>query len=173
MSKVYVRWYGKVLEGELLDGDQMGMKQVRIPLDGHHPVALFTPGHVYQTEAEASACTLVQAKPAQQTIPEEVRQYVADVYVDDLLQRFKKSHWDEAHNHLCIDALDEFYQLWCRTHTHNTAEDRYIVGVDPGDPRGDVSVVLPFKQPPPPLHHKQRPKDIIRKNIVQLSLFEL
>jgi len=171
-ARVYVRWYGKVLEGEVVEGEGFaGMTPVRIPLDGHHPVALFAPGHVYQTEAEAGS--LVQAKPVKRAILAEAGEYIADVYVNDLLDRFKKSHWDEARNHLRIDALDEFYQLWLRTHTHKPAEARYIVGVDPARPGGDVSVVLPLKPPPPPVHHKQRPKDTIRKNIVQLSLFDL
>lgn len=170
--KVYVRWYSKVLEAELVDGELIGMKQVRIPLDGRHPVALFTPGHVYKTEAEALAGGLAQTEPVKQEIPSEICQYIADVYVEDSLQRFKKSHWDEARNHLRIDALEEFYQLWRKTHAGKPAESRYIVGVDPGDPAGDVSVVLPLKPPPPPVHHKTRPKDTIRKNIVEISLFE-
>jgi len=169
MAKVYVRWYGNVLEGELLEGECMGMKQVRIPLDGHHPVALFSSGHVYQTEAEA--CGLAQNKPAQESIPAEAKGYIADVYANDLVQRFKDSHWDAERNHLRIDALEEFYQIWRMTHCRNPAEARYIIGVDPGDPRGDVSVTLPLKPPPLPVHHRQRPKDVIRKNIIELSLF--
>jgi hypothetical protein len=169
-TKVYVRWYGKVLEGEVVDGGGFaGMTPVRIPLDGHHPVALFAPGHVYQTESEAGS--LAQTKPVVKEILKEVQEYIADVYINDKLDRFKKSHWDEARNHLRIDALDEFYQLWRQTHTHQPDNNRYIVGVDPGAPAGDVRVVLPLKPPPPPVHHKQRPKDVIRKNIVQLSLF--
>jgi len=30
----------------------------------------------------------------------------------EMLQKFKAEHWDHEHNHLRIDALDEFYQLW-------------------------------------------------------------
>ena len=51
---VYVRWYGNILQGELLDGECMGMKQVRIPLDGHHAIALFMPGHVYDSPEQVT-----------------------------------------------------------------------------------------------------------------------
>ena len=158
MGKVYVRWYGSILEGELLDGDQMGMKQVRIPLDGHHPVGLFAPGHVYQTETEASACSLEQAKPVQPTVPTEIKEYIADVYVNDLLERFKKLHWDDRRNHLRIDALDEFYQLWRQTHCHKPVEAPVI------------KAELPLKPPSPTIHHKPQPKRTI--NTTQLSLFD-
>ena len=72
---VYVRWYGKVLEGELIEGESMGMKQVRIPLDGHHPIALFTPDHVYDTPdhvAEKSSINCqksVEISKSQQKFP--------------------------------------------------------------------------------------------------------
>ena len=29
------------------------------------------------------------------------------------LQAFKAAHWDAARNHLSVDTLDDFYQLWC------------------------------------------------------------
>lgn len=28
------------------------------------------------------------------------------------LQQFKEEHWDQEHNHLRIDALEDFYRLW-------------------------------------------------------------
>ena len=173
---VYVRWYGKVLEGELLDGDQMGMKQVRIPLDGRHPVALFTPGHVYDTRSHPDLMESDQ-RPARKETLETRRPSPSDVLPANdrqMLEAFKRDHWDHEHNHLRIDALDEFYRLWRMAITpfgFSETKPRYVVGVDPGDPRGDVSVMLPLKPPPPPVHHKQRPKDVIRKNIVQLELF--
>ena len=117
MSTVYVRWYGKVLEGELIDGEPMGMKQVRIPLDGHHPIALFTSGHVYQTEAEAF-------EGHKEFVPDEAKKKKFEVKVDqisgnspiislnDPIKTFKHDNWDHERNHLRTDKLDEFYQLW-------------------------------------------------------------
>lgn len=190
MSKVYVNWYGRTLEGEVVDGSGFaGMTPVSIPLDGHHPVALFMPQHVFasadqvkgnfpmvsqnapKVEAEPREISRIEpiASPKDWPTPEE---YVVQVYVSTLVQQFKESHWDEAHNHLQTEFLEEFYQLWRKAHDKRPDESRYIVGADPGNPAGDVSVVLPLKTPPPPMHHKMRPKDVIRKNIVELSLFD-
>ena len=168
MCKVYVKWYGNVLEGELLDGEHLGFKQVRIPLDGHHPVALFSSRHVYQTEAEATACGLARTKPAQESMPVEVKEYVADVYAVTLLQRFKDSHWDAKRNHLRVDALEEFYQLWRSTHSHESAEARYIAGVDVADQKGDTNVVSTLN-PPFPVYHKPLTKTT---RITELALFD-
>ena len=58
MSTVYVRWYGNVLQGEIVEkreeGLLAGMVAVRIPIQGMHATALFTPGHVYMSAAEAA-----------------------------------------------------------------------------------------------------------------------
>lgn len=114
---VYVRWYGNLVQGELLDGECMGMKQVRIPLDGHHPIALFTPGHVYDTvEKMQEAAKEVYSYPKQFPKPEDIihpdlpMPYPADDYLK--LEMFKRDNWDHKHNHLRIDKLDEFYNLW-------------------------------------------------------------
>lgn len=140
-TKVYVRWYGNVLEGEVADGDGfMGMTPVRIPLDGHHPVALFFPQHVYESaELAKMQSSPVNSPNTPRSFPEfpgnteeepreisrmTVEEYVEEVYVTDFVQRFKESHWDEAHNHLRTECLEEFYQLWRKTHDrrHPNAE---------------------------------------------------
>ena len=129
---VYVKWYGRVLEGELLDGEYLGMKQVAIPLDGHKPTALFSPGHAYNTQAEALAgheeFSPAEARnktfevvmdprphpyanipqhpfPQGPTIPVPCQKYIE-------LELFKQKHWDQEHNHLQVEYLEEFYQLW-------------------------------------------------------------
>lgn len=119
---VYVRWYGNVVQGELLDGECLGMKQVRIPLDGHHPVALFTPGHVYDNPeqiAEKSSITLSKSAEISEKAPiiakEEPKISPKDVLPADdreTIEAFKRDNWDHEHNHLRIDKLDEFYKLW-------------------------------------------------------------
>ena len=117
MSTVYVRWYGKVLEGELIDGEPMGMKQVRIPLDGHHPIALFTSGHVYESvEKMQEVAKEVYSYQKEFPKPEDIIHpnlpcsYPADDYIN--LELFKRDNWDHEHNHLRTDKLDEFYQIW-------------------------------------------------------------
>ena len=112
-TKVYVSWYGRTLEGEVVDGDGfMGMTPVRIPLDGHHPVALFFPLHVYSSPELLTEISKDQSKVAENlTEISDEQSKVADP-----VQQFKESHWDEAHNHLRVNCLDEFYQLWLQTH---------------------------------------------------------
>lgn len=123
MRTVYVRWYGQVLEGEVVsECDLMGMVGVRIPLMGMAPVALFTAGHVYATEAEACGdgeshkkleadtwrSTSVTAKPQPAVSPAVTGPSPAW----QRLQEFKLSHWDAEKNRLKVDALDEFYRMW-------------------------------------------------------------
>lgn len=114
---VYVRWYGEILEGELIDGESMGMKQVRIPLDGHHPIALFTSRHVYQTEAEAFAgheeFDPVEAKNKQFEVKvDQISGNFPIISTNDPIKEFKRDNWNHERNHLRTDKLDEFYQLW-------------------------------------------------------------
>lgn len=120
---VYVRWYGKVLEGELLDGEHLGMKQVRIPLDGHYPIALFSPGHVYNTIEETNANTYPTKAPGDCVVDmiNMHRELATKESIGELMQKtlnlqkienFKTENWDTERNHLRIDKLDEFYQLW-------------------------------------------------------------
>ena len=114
---VYVRWYGKVLEGELIEGESIGMKQVRIPLDGHHPIALFTSGHVYQTEAEAFEGheEFDPAKAKNKKFEVKMDQISGNspvISLNDSIKEFKLNNWDHEHNHLRTDKLDKFYQLW-------------------------------------------------------------
>lgn len=127
---VYVRWYSSVLQGEVVENDRKdqlaGMVAVRVEIQGVRITALFHPQHVYQSEAEAkgnspiisanSPKVATEAREISRTEPSEVKSYIADVYANTLLQRFKADHWDEAHNHLRIDALDEFYRLWLKAH---------------------------------------------------------
>lgn len=116
-TKVYVRWYGNVLEGEVADGEGfMGMTPVRIPLDGHHPVALFFPQHVYDSPELLTGISEDQSKVDESlTKVDNNRSKVVDP-----VQQFKESHWDEAHNHLRVDSLDEFYRLWRAATSENT-----------------------------------------------------
>lgn len=108
---VYVRWYGKVLEGELLEGAFLGMCQVRIPLDGHKPVALFSPGHVYKSREQVGLPEIGQKMHGE----DGKKAHSKDIFAADERERveaFKREHWDQEHGHLCVDKLDEFYQLW-------------------------------------------------------------
>ena len=119
---VYVRWYGNVVQGELLDGETMGMKHVRIPLESHHPVALFTPQHIYDSPEQvtekssinvAKSVEISQNPPKIATEQPKIATDLTNTHPDlQRLQQFKTEHWDQERNHLRIDALDEFYQLY-------------------------------------------------------------
>ncbi|MBR2236376.1 MAG: hypothetical protein IJ887_00630 [Prevotella sp.] len=111
---VYVLWYGKVLQGNVVkENDMFGMTAVRIPLQGQNPTALFTPGHVYDTpeEAENSKSVPKIAK----SVP-EIEESVPKVSETSQCEAFKKAHWDTGRNCLRTDSLDEFYSLWKKEH---------------------------------------------------------
>lgn len=128
MSTVYVRWYGNILEGEVADGEGfMGMTPVRIPLDGHHPVALFMPQHVYESAEQAKMQSFPVNSPNSPRIPRkteeeprEISRTESKVDTNDCLTPddrydldvFKSYNWDDEHNHLRTDKIDEFYQMW-------------------------------------------------------------
>lgn len=75
---------------------------------------------------------------------------------------FKATHWDAEHNHLRIDALDEFYQLWryCVAAKYGITLNAPLVSVDLGSPDGDhtgtmivdseTGEILPEIPPEPP-----------------------
>ena len=182
--KVYVRWYKNVVEGELLDGEWQGMKQVRIPLDGCHPVALFAPEHVYQTEDEARDCKYHKnveerscggprkstsitephkPQPKSSTLPQ------VDLDNEALLVwvRYKHEHWDQEHNHLRTDCLDEFYRLWRECHC--------VTIIMPDSPcyppfmKSELTTGKPPAKPVPVAKPKAKPT---KQNTVQLSLFD-
>ena len=122
MAQVYVRWYGNVVQGELLDEEYLGMKQVRIPLDGHHPVALFMPWSVYESAELAANNSPGKSPNIPRSFPELPENFQKSAGISKLdplvsddretIEAFKRDNWDQEHNHLRIDKLDEFYWLW-------------------------------------------------------------
>ena len=158
---VYVLWYGKVLKGNVVrENDMMGMTAVRIPLQGQHPIALFTPGHVYDTadDAENSKSVPKIAKSVPE-IEESVPKYAENVpkYSEtSQCEAFKKAHWDSERNCLRTDSLEEFYSLWKMEHT----------------PQGHIEA--PAKEPVPEVGTKQCTKAAAKKHTetIQLSLFD-
>lgn len=128
-TTVYVRWYGQLLQGTVVnDHDLMGMVAVRIPLQGGHPVALYTPEHVYASaeEAQRIGYTLQHQEPAA-TVPDGCPSGDPPTVSDhprpsptipnpsdawQAIQQFKQEHWDAVRNRLRTDALSDFYRLW-------------------------------------------------------------
>lgn len=157
---VFVPWYGKVLQGNVVrENDMMGMTAVRIPLQGQHPIALFTPGHVYDTadDAENSKSVPKIAKSVPE-IEENVPKYAESVpkyFETSQCETFKKAHWDNERNHLRTDSLDEFYSLWKMEHT----------------PQGHIEA--PAKEPVPEVGTKPCTTTSVKKQekTTQLLLF--
>ncbi len=150
---VFVPWYGKMLQGNVVrENDMMGMTAVRIPLQGQHPIALFTPGHVYDTadDAEISESVPKIAK----SVP-KYSENVPKVSETSMSEAFRKAHWDNERNHLRTDSLDEFYFLWKMEHT----------------PFGHIEA--PAKEPVPEVGTKPCTKAPAKKHTetIQLSLF--
>lgn len=178
MATVYVNWYGKALRGEVVENrrtDSLAdMVAVRIPLMGCHPVALFTPRHVYMSPEQ------IDGKSSK--VYEEPSKVSSTVHNPSpawqRIQAFKASHWDEARGHLKVDALDEFYQMW----RDAVAEKRgvkiepvtHICVQEPKPIISDTSQIVPDEAAPsqqllqPITYHKPK-KPIVA---TQLSLFE-
>ena len=110
-SKVYVRWYGNVVEGEIINQhDMFGMVAVCIPIQGMRATALFQPHHVYTTVAEASVPgSLLQPVPKAIEQQKQVNKVSEDYLA---IQQFKEEHWDHEHNRLLLDYWKEFEQMW-------------------------------------------------------------
>lgn len=132
MTVVYVRWYKSIVQGEVVEnnctGLLAGMVAVRIKVQGMNATALFTPGHVYssaddvpQKEAliERQVPVAVQSEPLIEGPKTDIPPSDAEIR----LQAFKADHWDHEHNHLNIDALEEFYRLWIVVHGGTIMED--------------------------------------------------
>lgn len=139
---VFVRWYGSVLQGEVVENQEKGilsgMVAVRIQVQGAKATALFAPEHVYASVEDikgnspqiSANCSKTEQKPRE--IPrnegfESCQKRINDALLkaDPLdfikveapesvmnMLRFKEENWDHEHNHLRIEAIDEFYRLW-------------------------------------------------------------
>lgn len=134
---VFVWWYGKAVQGMVVENKEVtpmlsSMMVVRIPIQGVHASALFMPKNVFATEelllAKHKVFTPAEAKNKQFEVKIEAPAAVehpdvgpscSEFVSNTMLQQaktnldvFKKSHWDHEHNHIRIDAINEFYNLW-------------------------------------------------------------
>jgi hypothetical protein len=169
-QSVYVKWYGKTLQGSIVPNDTTdallaSMVAVSIPLMGLHPVALFTPGHVYDTADETDNLQSVQkiAKSVPE-IEENVPKYSQSVPTNSETSKceaFKKAHWDNERNHLQIEALEEFYSLWRKEHAPVGYTDKPC-SVGRSSTLASVLTTMNTAKP--------QPKK--KKQIEQLSLFD-
>lgn len=127
-SQVYVRWYGSVLQGEVVPNstpnDRLlgSMVAVRIPLQGSQAIALFTPGHVYTSvDQMQQVAKQTYSYPVHFPKPEEIVHPEPQVNVGATIgaaiyrqryEKFKQEHWNHERNHMQVEYLEEGYQLY-------------------------------------------------------------
>lgn len=117
---VFVRWYGKILEGMIVENNEVtpalaSMVVVRIPVQGVRASALFTPDHVYSSAELASMKEHIKVVPIQTPTIAPVTENTPNDGVSELyrkLQEFKLANWDIERNHIKLSALNEYYDLW-------------------------------------------------------------
>lgn len=121
---VFVWWYGKPVQGMVVENKEVtpmlsSMVVVRIPIQGVHASALFMPKNVFTSKEQLmfkhKVFTPAEAKNKQfevkieTPVTEKPTIVATDAY--KRLQEFKQTHWDQEHNHIRIDALNDFYDL--------------------------------------------------------------
>lgn len=167
-TTVFVRWYGKIVQGETIDRKghcdwppfaEWIPVRMTIPnsegdpiVPGVRNICMYHMNHVYASAEEAQqaeAGATVPAAPPSADVPT-----VSDSFTKaspseawQAIQKFKEEHWDQERNHLRIDALNDFYRLWriaVAARYGVTIEEApvTVVAVDPGSPDGDKSATI-------------------------------
>ena len=97
------------------------------------------------------------------------------------VQQFKQEHWDYAHGHLSIDAIDGFYQLWhdaIAAKLGITVPCNSVARVSPQPVLNNDTVTLPSHSKPtvpatsPAGKRKRSTGSITYNDSIQTSLFE-
>ena len=116
---VFVRWYGSILQGDVVENQEKGilsgMVAVRIQVQGMTATALFAPSHVYASaeEIKGNFPIISSDSPIISENPREITRNDAKISIGDMnILKFKEENWDHQRNHLRIDALDQFYEMW-------------------------------------------------------------
>lgn len=164
-SPVFVRWYGKIVQGETVDRKgycdwppfaEWIPVRMEIPSSEGNPIVpgvrnicMYHKRHVYASaddaqQAESDVNILQQPAPVVSTTPPApmpAEKTTSKAW--QRLQQFKASHWDQEHNHLRVDALNELYALWrssvAARYGVTIEASSHFVAVDPGAPDGDKS----------------------------------
>ncbi len=168
-TTVFVYWYGKIVQAQTIDrkghcdwppfAEWIPVRMV-IPnsegdpiVPGVSNICMYHMHHVYASAEEAQqAIDALEHKKPSATVQEASASPIVPTVSDSTtsnpsdawqaVQKFKQEHWDTEHNHLRIDSLEEFYQMWRNAIAAKmgvTIEPTTIVAVDPGSPDGDHS----------------------------------
>jgi hypothetical protein len=150
---VTVLWYGQMLQGELVEMPKDGtsldsMLGVRIMVQGVQIVALFHPNHVYASAEELIEKTKKEySYPVSFPKPEEIQhpqlgsvgRVVSISIACQRKEQFKAEHWDHEHNHLKIESLDKFYQIWREEAAEKQNSERLMNTTTTQEPKRIVS----------------------------------
>lgn len=208
---VFVRWYGSILQGEVVGNQEKGilsgMVAVRIQVQGMKATALFAPEHVYASAEEikenspkiSANCSKIAENPCEisrnenfEQCQERINEALMKADPLDFIKvevpesamsvlRFKQEHWDHEHNHLCIDALDEFYRLWRDNMTMRlgTNKPHQAMKMEAPLTPDETIVTLPSHKPQPIVSDKRMAelKTQLKKSLKpveakQLTLFD-
>lgn len=117
---VFVRWYGKIVEGMIVENNEVtpalaSMVVVRIPVQGVRASALFTPQHVYPNAELAGIKEGIKLVPTESPTFVPTAEATSNNVLSEArrkLQEFKLANWDTEHNHIKLSALNDYYNLW-------------------------------------------------------------
>lgn len=181
---VFVRWYGSILQGEVVENQEKGilggMVAVRIQVQGAIATALFAPEHVYDSlQKTCGDYPKYIMRPAERIHKRTDNPIIP--HRDLNVLKFKEEHWDHEHNHLRIDALDEFYRLWRDNMAMRlgTNKPQPAMKVETPSTPDEALVTLPSHKPQPIVSDKrmaelkkQLKKSLKPVTVKQLSLFD-
>ena len=119
---VYVRWYNKVVEGEIeKEDDLFGMTAIKMPIQGVTVIALFHPKNIFKTAQEAcgdypkkfTIDTWVPDIP-DKSFSESINEAKRAIEDPDwlALQKFKEEHWNHERNMLQLDYWQEYDRMF-------------------------------------------------------------
>lgn len=117
-DSVYVRWYGKVVEGQIVNHqDIFGMTSVLIPIQGTHATALFQPQHIYKAMQEACG-EYPKHFPTPAEIHEDKEKLNSQIKHQEpsedwlAIQKFKEAHWNHEKNMLDLEYWEEYDKMY-------------------------------------------------------------
>lgn len=181
-TTVYLNWYDfqrekeYVLTGEVMDNALYGGTMWEDWVD----VKFTVPGmsapicHHFRPERLSEQPNNVPHDEAYLVCGKEAKPNYQKVKGNPWLEmtEFKRAHWDEAHNRLQVDALEEFYRLWTIAinwrigYTKHGKEQLAKPAKKPAEPitQGSPAITQPYCPITPGYQKKQE--------VVQLSLFD-
>lgn len=172
-STVYVRWYSHVVQGEVAatppSAPFSGMVPVLMSIPssygspivrGCRNVCMFMPAHVYADASLVPAAGLSSRAPIVEAPAKTASTRENPSPAWQRIQQFKADHWDAEHNHLRVEALNDFYALWVAGIAEKQGRPAPAVSSIPLLARpvnGVSSAVAPVEAAPPAIPNNPTP----------------